>query len=1154
MCGLGQFSETTKQSKKIILFYISSYRKGQGPPRLLQMTQETRTTDLIKNAIKLKDPRDYSVTLERGASQRPRLPIHEAIQRGQTSIVKEICYERRGDPLIDECSDIADCCWNETPLMVAVQATHLPISDQEIIVEELMKAGASLNRIDFAGRSPLALALLSSVIQCPQSPPDLPWLAKGTPVLVYHDKLWKAATVEIFGQKRCENHTKSIYNVLLTGSRQVLKGVEANNVCVDSIPESNNIHLGMTIIYKDNDSARVCTSYTIVAFNSMRGYDLQLVEDEDGASDEKSESPYFKRRLECISELQLRVPPQELRDLVVPTEGQLYPGKSVQILLMDWKNFKQGRVQGRNRVNGHYNILLSGTVELLTDIKLHSIRIDGPQQSTEKDPNTIIKLLIHERREHGTGDFITQIEKNALNPLFSPEEWASVPESQRRPLPVGNISKEQPLSGTCVIAISCLLSNIKALELLKHVHSGDAGQLECPRSAIRTKDDLEDWYRNIEAIDLIQDPSILKFFINLKARYSLSQAVRWSTQERCAEWVEVITDILATGTECWEALSPVDHGLNAIQWASWKGSLPILKSLLQQSPHGSKASQIIKEPSRAGRHPLYLAIKSHVGEEVKIEIVRLLIMNGIVLQHSYALTAAAEEGLMSIAKLLLEEGCLLNESFNGISPTQAATSFDMFKMLEEHREKNNLRRVKLHPITIVMKVIEDSREDTWLSLFKKDNQWNEQDWKTRDPETGHTALTAAISSCNVNLVEKLLQEPHCVSDYPNARGDHPVFYACQCGSSEILEILLKHKPIPSNGIRGTKALPLSCKLGKYSIIKQLLNHQIDFEETYEGKTALDWTCEILKGEEFDNVIRQIAMKVPVPLDLVIKNNNKILLEVIKANRERCSSQPGSSKALLYAIQKGDLESITVLIKKAGVNPFIDHVNNTNVVSSSPIIACFESSGKNRLRVLEVLLSSKQKPSLEIDHYTEILSKAISENDEQAIHLLSNTKCFETNQSTGITHNDLVSLDLVKKGLIPNIANLAKEGRFKLVNDILDYYVHEKKDEMLLTQTNERSTEPSHTEFNNADRSALSWMLTTPYLTALTSVFKIHITADGMHLNSFFIFNFLISKTLTKIIIKHRWNGISRRQSSQQYRTSKGRSHALAKKARRKHYC
>eukprot|EP01060_Flectonema_neradi_P039778 TRINITY_DN8894_c0_g1_i2.p1 TRINITY_DN8894_c0_g1~~TRINITY_DN8894_c0_g1_i2.p1 ORF type:complete len:3828 (+),score=464.01 TRINITY_DN8894_c0_g1_i2:1141-11484(+) len=715
-------------------------------------------------------------------------------------------------------------------------------------------------------------------------------------------------------------------------------------------------------------------------------------------------------------------------------------------------------------------------------------------------------MLMHERREDQSGNF--QRKRNFTSNTRE-GDWVAAESGRRRPF--GKFSTDHPLAGTSIVAIACLMSNLPALQSLRHKYEDDIQPVNGNKgvrvsASIQDKDDVEDWYEDVEAIDLIHDPHVLGFFLNLKVQYSLAQAVRWVTpKENIEEWKKVIGKIAEEKTS-WETLSPAEGGLNAIGWACCKGSFSILKTLFEHAK--DEAARTLKEPSKAGQHPLFLAIKSEATKEEKEKIVNLLLEKEVSLHNSYALIAAIQEGLDDIVIKLLQHtprkqasGQALEkefeqvfETFNGLAPKQAVTKFSTYSILLSE-VGGDKKRLELDPIFIVQKAIDEPIEE-WLNVLKASSS----SWEVRDPYTDDTALTKVVKSNKLELAKVVIEK--CCT------GDDPLLLACKHNTDTgILRLLLEKSKTNKNIIAGTKSLAYACNLEKEDFIELLIKEDIDVKEVYEECSALQWYLKsenLKKNKELLGLIISVfAKKMPIPLGDIVKNCPSELPTVMEKNTRLHKEQPGWSGAVLSGIAEGDYVSLGNLINHT-TDPY-------RSCTRCPLIACIESwpGSKNDSvsRMLDTLLS-KRVPfanlisaiSAAVDVRPvnlELLTRLIKQIDNQEKENEEDAQKVKEEVAKVLAKAtcDLTSMSLVEKDLcIPSIANLAKHGRLKLVVDIIKYYKKKGKD--IESIFNERSTQPGRTKFDTTDRSAYSWMLSIPFSHDKRRTFKT-VTRDGV---------------------------------------------------------
>ena len=950
------------------------------------------------------------VMLKKGVLRRPRLGIHEAIQRGQLKVVAQVCSERIGTVAIDESGLTGSSSgWNETPLMVACQAYHLPLHVQLELIESLLGAGARMDIVDGEGRSPLALAVLAApwcdVGLASESPH---WMERGDACLVRDRgdrRTWKEGSIISCYTSSLSNGGVTTYDVKVPNN--ILRGVLPVDVCSAKVKKHKvrKMTLGMSVLYKAH---KTWVSGVITAINPRGGYDVQPVEaplvdgfepDDDATSVRSgdwsalrcatpawdcerppSSVPEQQRSLprKGLRRTELRFPLETASKLKEATEGQLFPGAPVQVFLPNWSKFRSGMIQGRNTLQGGFNVLLREEVDPATgnllDARhqwLHYLQqcnksqhegqrhlpylarlgmLKANKERAMKGTRLLVGvhlewICISRRNAKGIStrgrvglvqEKLCQERRLGMRGLFIPREqfdtderWQKQENTQRR-VHQGQVSGASPLSGSQVVALATRQNSVEALQKLWDIR------------ILRNKRDLVDWVDGKSAVNMIVDPHVLLFFLKLGAGYKLARAVRLSgSVQHSSTWLVVVRTLLRRKDQdpfFWTASSPKGTGLNAVGWACTYGRLDILDLLLQHN----EAVSIATQPHRSSQDPLYLTTMAKVQEPVKLEMLKHLVSVGVSVVGSRALVAAVEEGYLLLMEFLLEFGADPTMQVNGVRPQEVARSFGAVEFLLQHSTLHG-RDLTILPVRIVCSALQypaGSRDrEGWLKILEHvRGDWNA--WSA----DGHTALSAAVQGENLELVKLLLMPGRCNPNIRTADGEYPIGLACKSNThADIAAVLLDHGAESTNDndrvfLRGTLALPRVCVRGHKELFDVLLAHH-KRPQNREGRNGLDFKeCHyshkggslslielLLNHRDVDDdsrtirsmVMRLAELNVPVKPALIAKHGwLDVLQEVLSRDGvvRAPIPTPGQVSALMHAIAKGDREMVQFLVE------------------------------------------------------------------------------------------------------------------------------------------------------------------------------------------------------------------------------------------------
>ena len=1162
------------------------------PAPVLESRRRSTLVDHTLSAI--SESPMTKVMLRKGILRRPPLGLHEAIHRGQLKVVAQICSERVGLPSIDESGIVgASSGWNETPLMVACQAYHLPQNEQLDLVETLLQAGAHMDLVDKDGRSPLALAIyaapLGSDISRSSSLTQISphWLERGSGCLVRDSKrrnLWSEGTVLTCYTEVLRRGGMTMYDVRT--KKEVLRGVLPADVCPDkAVRSGKKVTLGCHVLYKDEER---WTSGVVTAMNPRGGYDvipitlpvgpgaanvteirgtltehamLNQTDPWRGLLDthtqyrppftpdqrqnagpmkdttlqynhpnadpmhydsEEEESQQIYERRVGLSQQDLRFCVTSPVSLRPATEGQLYPGASVEIFLPSWSEFRPGMIQGRNTLQGGYNVLLREELDpatgMLTDPSYKWVKFLFSTGYRSRGPGGMggglrsLERLSHMRkngRTRGEGERLIQgvhiewisvplkvqtrsrgrvglvIEKLCkprrlgmrgkfvMRDHFDTEDRWLKQVSTERQIHQGLISANSPLSGSQVVALCTKYNCLQALEQLKQ------------QNLIKGKRDVFDWVDGKEVINLITDPEILKFFLELDIDFKLARAVRLSGGvAKSQDWTGVIKRLLRNKHNdpfFWTAASPKGSGLNAIGWVCKYGRDDLLELLLQHK----EAVGIAVQPHRTSQDPLFLTAKSKVMESTKLTMCKRLVKVGVSVMGSRALVAAIEEAYLELIAFFLNEGADPTQQLNGVLPQRTATNFMAIEALI-HNSSANGKSVSMLPVTIVRRALlfpKGSRDrEGWLALLESVTG----DWNAWDP-SGNTALSLATRNEDVELLRRLLLPGRCNPNVRTSQGEYCIGLSCELNRHHhVTQALLSSGSGRAEGIflRGTLALPRVCQRGHEQLFNVLLDyHQtakkgpksIDFNESLhtskEGSVTLVELLlrhpEVETSPRIRNMVMVLAeLRVSIRPALIAKHGWYDVLEQVLTRGDTLIAPvptPGQISALMYAISKGDQSMVRFLVKCGADLTQTDNCGRGVLVLAleSPLegeMARTSEEEKNKVRYAllhellargdaksliksgGVLASAARRNHLEAIYYLNSLVDSWCEEDEM---VLSPDTKERVSPVVLATDQRVQRLLIEQNGFLPNIADLAKCGKFGLVQLALRKFAEQK---------------------------------------------------------------------------------------------------------------
>jgi ankyrin repeat protein len=206
-------------------------------------------------------------------------------------------------------------------------------------------------------------------------------------------------------------------------------------------------------------------------------------------------------------------------------------------------------------------------------------------------------------------------------------------------------------------------------------------------------------------------------------------------------------------------------------------------------------------------------------------------------------------------------------------------------------------------------------------------------------EDGATPLSWAAVRCNVEIARLLLQ----AGANPNLRNEQGIdalYLAIVNGSPAIVKLLLENGA-DANAARGDgeTRLMTAARLGQFDVVKMLLGHgaEVNAREEKFGQTALMWAAgfpaEVRLLVDHGADVRAISKVWDITATIYTPTTATLGKTGIPWNNDGTyTSKQGGQNALLFAVQKHDLESAGILID-AGVD-----VNSASADGTTPLLA------------------------------------------------------------------------------------------------------------------------------------------------------------------------------------------------------------------------
>jgi len=206
-------------------------------------------------------------------------------------------------------------------------------------------------------------------------------------------------------------------------------------------------------------------------------------------------------------------------------------------------------------------------------------------------------------------------------------------------------------------------------------------------------------------------------------------------------------------------------------------------------------------------------------------------------------------------------------------------------------------------------------------------------------DDGATPLAWAAVRCNIQIAGLLLRAG-ANPNLTNEQGIGPLYIAITNGSPGMVKLLLQNGAA-ANVARESGETPLmaAARLGQTEVARMLLDHHADVNarEKRFGQNALMWAAGhpavVRVLVEHDADVRAISKVWDVTATIYTPTTSTIGKTGIPWNNDGVyTSKQGGQNALLFAVQKHDLESVRVLLD-AGVD-----VNASAADGTTPLLA------------------------------------------------------------------------------------------------------------------------------------------------------------------------------------------------------------------------
>ncbi len=235
--------------------------------------------------------------------------------------------------------------------------------------------------------------------------------------------------------------------------------------------------------------------------------------------------------------------------------------------------------------------------------------------------------------------------------------------------------------------------------------------------------------------------------------------------------------------------------------------------------------------------------------------------------------------------------------------------------------------------TALIEAVQNDDQAATAALLKKHVDVNARE------DDGATALDWAAMRCNVEIAAMLLKAG-ANPNLKNEQGIGALNLAITNGSTAIVQLLLD-KGADANLAREDGETPLmtAARLNQLDVMKKLLDHgaQVDAKEKKFGQTALMWAtghpAEVRLLVERGADVRAISKVWEITSTIYTPTTSTIGKTGIPWNNDGAyASKQGGQNALLFAVQKHDLESVRMLLD-AGVD-----VNIASADGTTPLLA------------------------------------------------------------------------------------------------------------------------------------------------------------------------------------------------------------------------
>ncbi|XP_062599456.1 serine/threonine-protein phosphatase 6 regulatory ankyrin repeat subunit C-like [Saccostrea cucullata] len=412
-------------------------------------------------------------------------------------------------------------------------------------------------------------------------------------------------------------------------------------------------------------------------------------------------------------------------------------------------------------------------------------------------------------------------------------------------------------------------------------------------------------------------------------------------------------------------------GVRVISWVVYYGHSQILKCILEQIEvnkepqselfNGNCFNPNFRYMTGKGRlsrhiHEQYrlLLLSCYGGDletvKVLLKYVKRHLMNEILrdfddnyVWHDTPLTAACENGYMSIVKELLEAGAGVNLQGEDDTPLIAACKnghLNIMKELLEAKAEVNLQGEGYTPMAAAC-------ARGHLNVVKE-LLCAGADFNAGDDYS--TPLETACMNGHINIAIELLEGG---ADINLHRQKNTLFeVACAVGQTNLVKKLLEAGAYVNLQDTHNTSLIAACRVGHSTLVKEFLKGGADVNAHGNHNTPLTAACE---GGHLSIVIKLLDAKADVNLQgynktpLIIASENGhlgVLMELLKAGAD-INAQCEEQSALTAACKSGHIEIVKKLMKE-GANI------NLQCLGKTPLIAACKSG---HLAVVKELLDT-----------------------------------------------------------------------------------------------------------------------------------------------------------------------------------------------------